>query len=148
MNIVSTQFTLKYNALEIYVSGCYGNCNGCHNTELKDFNIGENYIDSLYKIIGKIKTFDFIIDKVWILGGEPLDQNINELLDLLQRLKSTNKEIWLFTRYELEEIDKRIIELCDYIKTGKFIKELKSDDIEMYGVKLATTNQKINKISK
>ena len=36
-------------------------------------------------------------------------------------------------------------ELCDYIKTGSYIEELKCDDNIQYGIKLATSNQKINK---
>ena len=47
MNIVTTQYTLKTKSLEIYVAGCRGDshgthCEGCHNPELWDFNIGEN----------------------------------------------------------------------------------------------------------
>lgn len=146
MNIVSTQFNLNNKTLEIYLSGCYGNCYNCHNPELKDFNIGNYYLNKLLDIIKKIKAFDSLIDNIWILGGEPLDQNHNELIKMLINLKQTNKKIWLFTRYEIDEISEEIIECCDYIKTGKYIPELTTDDNIQCGIKLATSNQKIYKI--
>lgn len=146
MNIVSTQFNLNNKILEIYLSGCYGNCCNCHNPELKDFSIGDYYLDELLKIIQKINEFNSLIDNIWILGGEPLDQNHNELIKMLINLKQTNKKIWLFTRYEIDEISEEIIECCDYIKTGKYIPQLTTDDNIQYGIKLATSNQKIYKI--
>jgi len=146
MNIVSTQYNLSNKALEIYLSGCYGDCYGCHNPELKDFSIGNYYKEELSKLTNKINDFYFLINSIWILGGEPLDQNYNELFDLLLYLKQFNKNIWLFTRYEIEEISDEIIEYCDYIKTGKYIDELKVDDNIQCGIKLATSNQKVYKI--
>lgn len=148
MNIVSTQYNLHNKTLEIYLSGCYGNCYGCHNPELKDFSIGNFYIDEMPKVIHKIDEFQSLIDNVWILGGEPLDNNIQELIDLLNIIKQLNKNIWLFTRYEIDEISDEIIECCDYIKTGKYISELTVNDNIQYNVKLATSNQKIYKIEK
>ena len=47
MNIISTQYTLKYKSLEIVVSGCLGDngkhCVGCHSPETWRFDIGEDY---------------------------------------------------------------------------------------------------------
>jgi len=146
MNIVSTQFNLNNKTLEIYLSGCYGDCYGCHNPELKDFDMGNYYQNELPDIIKKIKEFDSLIDNIWILGGEPLDNNILELLDLLNIIYKTNKIIWLWTRYEIEEIPEDIIEYCNYIKTGEYVPELSVDDNIQYGIKLFTSNQRIYKI--
>ena len=77
-----------------------------------------------------------MIDNIWILGGEPLDNNILELLDLLNIIYKTNKIIWLWTRYEIEEIPEDIIEYCNYIKTGEYVPELSVDDNIQYGIKL------------
>ena len=150
MNIASTQYTLENKAFEIYLSGCSGNprCNGCHNPELWDFSIGENYIHILKDILKKVKEFDSMIDNIWVLGGEPLDNNLNNLSDLLLALKTTNKKIWLFTRHEINEVPLNIKHLCDYIKTGRFDIDALAENNVYYGVKLASKNQKIHKIKR
>ena len=132
MNILATQYTLSRKSLEIYVAGCkgdarYGHCRNCHNPETWCFNQGTDYNLELPKIKKKVKDFDEMIKRIEIFGGEPNDQDWNELEDFLRELKELNKE------------------LCDYIKTGSYIEELRCDDNIQYGIKLATSNQKINK---
>ncbi len=143
----TTQYSINTKSYEIYLSGCKGSCKGCHNTELKDFNIGEDLTEKrLFNLISDILLFDTLIDNIFILGGEPLDQNISELEYLLSTLKKeTNKKIWLFTRYELNEIPQNIIQFCDYIKTGHYDETQKGENIQ-FGISLPTTNQKIYKI--
>ena len=147
MNIVSTQYTLQYNALEIYVSGCDGFCGkACHNYEIQDFNLGAKYTEELPKIINKIKEFDNMIDWIWILGGEPLLQDTDELYDMISILKNTtNKKIFLWTRFELKDVPICIKNICDYIKTGFYNENLKTKNNIQYEIYLATANQKINK---
>ena len=144
MKIISTQYTLKYKSFEIAVSGCHGYCKGCHSLETWNFDLGENYKEFLPKIKDKIKEASDLIDWIWIYGGEPLDNNLDDLIDLLKQIHS--KPIMLFTHYSLEEVPEEIVELCDYIKCGAYIEELKCEDNIQYGVKLATSNQKIYKI--
>lgn len=146
MKIAATQFNLESNAIEIYLSGCLGNCPGCHNLELKDFNIGQDFnSETMYQIKSKILQFDNLIEKIFVMGGEPLDQDLFYLKWFLNYIKTTNKEIWLFTRYELNEISPEVKNLCDYIKTGWYNEKLKIDNYISYGIKLATNNQKVNK---
>lgn len=149
MNIISTQYTLKYKSFEIVVSGCSGDngkhCVGCHSPETWDFNVGTNFNDMIEKILKKIEEFSGLIDWLWIYGGEPLDNNIDDLENLLYELKSTEKPIMLFTRYSIDDVPSNIKELCDYIKCGAYKKELTVDDNIQYGVKLSTKNQKIYK---
>lgn len=147
MKIVSTQYTLQYSSFEIYVSGCDGFCGeACHNYEIQDFNLGNKYEEELPKIINKIKEFDNMIDWVWILGGEPLLQNTSELYDMIKTIKSdTQKKIFLWTRFDLENVPDNIKEICDYIKTGHYNECLKTENNIQYEIKLATSNQKINK---
>jgi anaerobic ribonucleoside-triphosphate reductase activating protein len=148
MNILATQFTLEQSALEFYLSGCSGkpHCKNCHNPESWDFTKGLLW-DSKYKrdIIEKVNSFDHMIKKIMIFGGEPFDQDINELYDFVRFLKVFGKEIWLFTRYDISEIPPYIKINCNYIKCGRYIEELTVDDNIQYGVKLATSNQKIYK---
>jgi anaerobic ribonucleoside-triphosphate reductase activating protein len=148
MKIISTQYTLQYKSLDIYVAGCNGNphCDQCHNPESWNFNQGTQYDKNYYKdISNKIKEFDLLIDNIMLFGGEPLDQNIDELIYILLDLKQFNKKLWLFTRYTLLEIPKEILRLCDYIKCGKYIPTLKVEKNIQYGINLATSNQKIYK---
>lgn len=151
MNILSTQYTLATKSFEIYVAGCGGNphCTNCHNPESWDFNKGEEYT-CLYakKICSKIKEFNSLIDNIMIFGGEPLDQDINNLIYMLLGLTYHKKKIWLFTRYSLEEVKNKLKEniiLCDYIKCGKYVPEMIVDNNIQYGIKLATSNQYIYK---
>lgn len=103
----------------------------------------DNYF--INRVKEKIKEFDDLIERIAIFGGEPLDQSPIELEKLLRELKSLNKEIWLFTSYELDNVPDNIKELCDYIKTGIYDESLKSET-ESYGYILASSNQKIHKL--
>jgi anaerobic ribonucleoside-triphosphate reductase activating protein len=148
MNIFYVDFTLKHKSLDFYLSGCNANpkCAECANPELWNFDIGVEYDSKFFSYIERrVKEFDLLIDNIMILGGEPLDQNEDKLLELLFDLKHLNKKIWLFTRYELNEISDNIKFYCDYIKTGKYIPELKTDNNIQYDIQIATSNQKIFK---
>jgi hypothetical protein len=92
-----------------------------------------------------IEKFNNMIDNIMIFGGEPLDNSIYEMVKFLSDLKTLNKKIWLFTRYELDNIKTTIICLCDYIKTGAYIEDKLVDNHEMFGIKLASSNQQIYK---
>jgi len=144
MNMASTQYSLDTESFEIYLSGCNGKCKGCHNPELKDFSLGVPLSPLVLEdIIKKIKRFDTLIKHVWILGGEPLNQNHDEVISLIRGLKIANKNIWLWTRYEIQQIPTGIKNLCDYIKCGEYKEDLKTENNIQYGIKLATSNQKI-----
>jgi anaerobic ribonucleoside-triphosphate reductase activating protein len=145
MNITATQYNLHNKAFEIYISGCKGNCKNCHNPELKNYDIGEevdfNYIQ--IKLLPKIIEFEDLIDSIWILGGEPLDQNLYELDFLLSHIKI--KPLWLFTRHEIDNIPNSIKQYFTYIKTGSYIEELKTDKNIVCSINLATSNQQLYK---
>ena len=142
-----SQYNFEHKALEIYLAGCKGNCKGCHNPEMKSFDVGtELNCEEYEKIEEKIKSD--LVENIWILGGEPIDRNIYELDLLIYRLSFILKPIWLFTRYELRDIQLLInndLLDVDYIKVGPYIQELKTDTNIQHGVKLATSNQKILK---
>lgn len=148
MNILATQYTLQTKSFEIYVAGCNGNphCKGCHNPESWDFNNGEPMSNHfIYNCSKKIKEFNSLIDNIMIFGGEPLDQDYKELENLLMWCYTQNKKIWLFTRYSLNEVPQFVKDWCSYIKCGEYIQELTVYDNIQYGIKLATSNQKIYK---
>lgn len=148
MNVASTQYSLKDRSFEIYISGCKEHpCKGCHNPLLWNENYGElltqKYIDEV-KL--KIVEFNYLINKISIFGGELLEKPIEEVVWLLKELRRANKEIWLFTRFEIDEIQNEIKKYCDYIKTGKYDEKLKTESNMQFGIKLASTNQRIYRV--
>lgn len=149
MNILSTQYTLATKSFEIYVAGCKGqpHCKGCHNPESWNFNQGEKWTEEYYLSVIKPKVLEFcsIIKNIMIFGGEPLDQNHDELLSMLYNLNELNKDIWLFTRYDIEDIPKEIIDICNYIKYGRYEEDFTTINHIEYGITLASSNQHIYK---
>jgi len=146
MNILYTDYTLKNKSLDIYVAGCSANphCIDCHNSETWDFNQGVEYNEKYLKYLKtRIKDFDLLIDNIMLFGGEPLDQNHDELIKMLSDLKQFDKKIWIFTRFEIEEIPQEILKYCDYIKTGRHMPELTTENNIRFGIKLSSQNQKI-----
>ena len=69
-----------------------------------------------------------------------------EIIELLLFLKQFNKPLWIFTRFDIGEIDKDILDLLDYIKCGMYKEELTVKDNVQFGINLATSNQKIYKM--
>lgn len=104
--------------------------------------MGEAYLSVLKK---KIQSFEELIDNIMIFGGEPLDQKMIDLVDLLDWLSQFNKKIWIFTRYNLDEVPAIIKDRCDYLKCGRYEPEKLTDDNTQYGITLATSNQHIYK---
>jgi len=149
LNLASTQYSLNNKAFEIYISGCKEHpCAGCCNEELWDENTGtELTIEELMAIKNKIKEFDNLIENIFILGGEVLEQSTDELEWLLKEIKTTNKKIWLFTRFEINEIPEKIKSYCDFIKTGMYDEAKLVQDNIQYNIKLASSNQNIYKIN-
>ena len=146
MNILSIEYSLAYYSLDIYVSGCKGpHCPGCHNPESWCFNQGNKYSKQFFndKIKQKCTRNGELIKKIMVFGGEPLDQDKEELEQLLLDIKSLNLDLWLFTGHSFDTVPEFVKKYCDVIKCGKYIENLKSDNVETYsGVKLATSNQK------
>jgi len=147
--ILSATDGLSY---EIALTGCHFNCKGCHNKNLQDFNVGtELNRYNLGLLIDDIGFYRTRIDNIDIIGGEPLDQNHDEFLAFLQILKNRFPElgIWIYTGYEIHQVPSDILRYSDYIKCGRYIEKLRSDDgfKSEYGPTLATSNQYIIKCS-
>lgn len=149
MNIVATQYSINNKALEIYLAGCDGQCGcDCHNRELWDFNIGHDYKICLPKLKQKILDFELFLRNIWILGGEPLLQDHDDLVNLLSEVYNLKQSITLFTRMELKDIPNDILEYCAYVKCGPYISDYVVDDNIQYGIKLSTSNQMVYKKGK
>ena len=86
-----------------------------------------------------------------ILGGEPLQQTMdNSLADLLAKIKeNTNKPIWLWTGYKLEDVINNtkvmnILQYVDVLIDGKFEEDKKDLNLMYRG----SANQRIINLTK
>lgn len=145
MNIVAIDYSMATKSMDIFFSGCDAEprCDGCHNPEAWDFNVGKDWKQWIFQINNNVKKFGPMFDKFFLLGGEPLAQDPKQFILFLDAIKEYKKEIWLFTHYELDEIESAVRRRFDYIKTGRYLPELSTDKNICYGVRLATSNQKI-----
>ena len=112
------EYSITTRSLDIFTIGCFGNCQDCCNPEIKDFNLsGFSTAQVVSKTLQLDTKYGNLIDKIIIVGGHPLDGYFKygeEFIEFLKELRTINKPIYLFTRHELEEIPKEILELVDY----------------------------------
>lgn len=133
-------------AFEVYCVGCQGYCEGCHSPHLWDKEQGIIMDEEFYNLlISYMKEKEWQFDNIVLLGGEPLDNPKEEVLEFVKKMKIFNKPLWLYTHFELNEIDEDIKQSFDYIKTGKYEELLKNYNYSSRGICLMSTNQKINK---
>lgn len=144
------EYSITTRSLDIFNIGCDGCCKGCFNTEIKDWSLpgfDKDYV--INKVLQLDTKFGNLIDRIILVGGDPVDcynRYKKDYCDFVKSIKKLNKPIFLFTRHELKDVDKELISLVDYVKTGAYIEELKTDDNIMFAIKLATSNQKIYKV--
>jgi len=122
-------------SLAISISGCDLACNGCHSAFTWDENYGKSL--SLENIDILLKNYEGLISCFLFYGGE---WNIKKLLPLIKYIKNKNLKICLYTGREISEINIELIELLDYLKTGRYLKNLG-------GLQNKKTNQKFYKIN-
>lgn len=116
----------------LFVSGCTFCCKECFNKEAQNFKNGELWTEEVEnKFIGYTKSPNII--GVNLLGGEPMQQDSQTILNLVKRIKEeTGKNIWMWTGYTWEELmdmpDKMtILSYIDVLIDGRF--ELDKKDL-------------------
>ena len=115
----------------LFLQGCDIHCNGCQNKSTWDIKNGKTIlVDDLVDQLNK-KVFN---KKITISGGEPLLQK-EALLELVKKLKENDFNIALYTGHEKEDVPIEIIDNINYLKTGRFQKELKTTIIPYVGSK-------------
>lgn len=122
---------------DIFFYGCSNNCKGCHNLELQQFKQPNL---SLEDILSTVKLADRA-NIVTLMGGEPLQQDKDSILVLIEQLHNMGKKVAVYTGYDMDEVDKDILDNIEYIKVGKYDETNKAP----YGFFLATKNQKMYK---
>lgn len=133
MNILSIHENDAVNSITgftttIYVAGCPHHCLGCFSPQTWDYNQGKDYsVCDLLDIILSSKN-----KNVTFLGGDPLNELVrDDIINLIKLIKGkTNKNIYLWTGYKKEEVEKWIdLSLIDYLIDGRF--EIDKKDIRL-----------------
>ena len=106
-------------SVNIFFSGCSRTpkCVGCHNPILWDKDVGANMgIEEILNEINHYTNTKYVV----FTGGEPLDQQegLRELAWAIKR--RTNKETWLYTGVNLEDIPSDIAAPMDTIVAGPY----------------------------
>lgn len=128
----------------VWCSGCEHHCRNCQNPETWDYDYGHEITkDEVRYILDSIHPS--WISGVTFSGGDPLHPKNREGVLRLSKLikeEEPTKNIWLYTGYTLEQIQKIFPEILNYIDVlvdGPFIQELADIDYHWAG----STNQKI-----
>lgn len=125
----------------LYVSGCDFHCPGCHNKEWWPLESGQEM--TIEEVYAALNADDFNIS---ILGGEPLVQ-YPAILELCRLIKErTDKTIWMWTGYEMAQIQSLFSDLMKYVDVivdGGFKENLRDTALPFRGSK----NQRIYEIT-
>ena len=137
----------------LWVSGCSLHCKGCHNPETWSLNSGKLFDEEAKKELFEALDKSYI-QGITFSGGHPLeDENLIETHNLITEIKNKfpNKDIWLYTGLEFEDIinnplrdlnttlRRRIIEMCDVVVDGRYIDELRDITLKWRG----SSNQRV-----
>ena len=139
--------------VSLFVSGCRRHCPECFNKEAQDFKYGKPFTDTEITFIeSKLQLPQ--VRGLSLLGGEPMEiENVTELLPLCKYLKSTytNKDIWCYTGYTLEELlnrnniaTKELLKYIDILVDGDFQIDKKGLSLKFRG----SSNQRIIDVQK
>ena len=133
--------------VSLFVSGCRNNCPGCFNKDAQDFNFGEEYTKETESHILSALG-DEHISGLSILGGEPFEpENQKDILSLCVNAKKiySNKDIWVWTGLEWEDInDLLIFDYIDVLIDGPFLNDMKDLSLAYRG----SYNQRVIDIKK
>lgn len=129
----------------ICADNCKFNCLGCCNEEYKTL---PSYYMNDSEIINEVISNKF--NKGIILAGLEWTLQPKEMFRLIELAVNNQLEVILYTGMNYDSLIKKFPKLLNYniyIKTGKYIEKLATDNNNIqFGVKLASSNQKIYKI--
>lgn len=129
----------------LWIAGCDVQCPGCHNKDTWDPKSGK-----LFTSKDKERLFEELkrpeITRLTLSGGHPLMPcNRKYVLELIQDVKLEFEDkikIWLYTGYNIENLDDECLEIlgwCDTVIDGPFIEKEKDLSLPFRGSK----NQRI-----
>lgn len=133
--------------VSLFVSGCSHHCKGCFNSELWDYEAGQEYDLETVQEIMDLCSKPYI-SGLSLLGGEPLDpKNLHgvTVLASIFKKKFPNKDIWCYTGYRFEDVKQLpIMKDVDVLVDGQFEEILKSPKLRFRG----SSNQRIIAVQK
>lgn len=144
----------------LFVSGCSIHCPDCFNQEAQDYNYGQPYNTQTRNIILGHLSKPYIAG-LSLLGGDPMCQDHNGLIDLISLAEATRnmgKTVWLWTGMtydvifppprvtltELYYLRQCLFMACDVVVDGPFIKAEKDLTLAFRGSK----NQRLIDVQK
>lgn len=125
----------------VYLAGCSHHCPGCHNPQ--SWNMLAGTVMTLTELVAEIESYGN--RKVTLTGGDPMEHN-PDILHLIRHLKKKGYNVWLYTGYTLEQLQKHkgsvfeaVTREVDGLVDGPFIQELRDTSLRFRG----SSNQKI-----
>ena len=133
--------------ISFFVSGCKFHCKDCFNQEAWDFTYGALFTQETFDEIIKLVS-DKNIDGLSLLGGDPLcqdDEGMLTLINLCKKVHRLSKNVWLWSGYTWEEIfsnsdmtqnarlRRELIKNCDVFVDGRF--EVKQKNLNLVATK-------------
>ena len=131
----SMNSSLRGLSMDVFFRGCHRHCYNCHNLELQTFAEPNHSVEEILELIEKHG-----VGVVTLMGGEPVDQPVESILHLMESIRDRfpSVKLSMYTGYELDEVDTRILDFLDDIKTGSYREDLRNK----MGSFLASSNQK------
>lgn len=123
----------------IFFQGCKRNCPGCQNKHLQADKCENTMYMTPSEIIEMVLESKDMIDGITLSGGDPLYQDINDLIVLCVGLKKHNLNIWLYTGEIFEKIPTTLLNYIDVVVDGPFVQALHNVTLKYRG----SSNQRI-----
>ena len=132
--------------VSLWTSGCTHKCEGCQNPETHDCNNGFLFDENAEK-----ELFDKLSNKyvqgITFTGGDPLHENNRDTIyRLVKKIREEfpTKDIWLYTGYTWEQIQKdnslkQVVDLIDVLVDGRFVLSLRDVNLHWCG----SSNQRV-----
>lgn len=132
--------------VSLWTSGCSHKCEGCQNPETHDCNNGFFFDENAEK-----ELFDKLSNKyvqgITFTGGDPLHENNRDTIyRLVKKIRDEfpTKDIWLYTGYTWEQIQKdnslkQVVDLIDVLVDGRFVLSLRDVNLHWCG----SSNQRV-----
>ena len=127
----------------LFFSGCRHSCKGCHSPQTHDFNYGLEITDKVIdKINEEIDKRPFL-NALVLSGGDPM-YSAKEILSMLPKLHIPNNNIWCYSGFKFEEIQKdpdmmALLEKCTCLIDGMFNIEKRDVSLKFRG----SSNQRV-----
>lgn len=126
--------------LTVFTQGCPHHCHGCHNPQTWNLT-GGHEIDT-EEIVQKLKE-NPLLSGITFSGGEPFLQPA-PLADLARAAHSLGLDVWSYTGFTLEELEKRtdaqqLLNEVDVLVDGPYVEALRDLTLRFRG----SSNQRI-----